>query len=146
MLVQRSNRVERPGIRWLIAGKFFLSLRHDIGQHLVEPLDAILGDVRLHSGSDGRVHDDRLICIAVHSRLGENDRLVLDTVGAGDSPSEPPQVSRYQGAVNVPNDQTCERPAHIEHSDTRVCLATYDTVSYSGYRRVQLWCWTRALA
>lgn len=117
--VQRGNGIKRTGIRWLLTGKFLFPLEHHTGQHLVKLLDALFGNFRLHPRSDSSIHNDRLIGVAMHARLREDDRLLLKSICAGDSPSEPTQVGRYQGAVNIPNDQTRVSRTHTEHSGMR---------------------------
>ncbi|MGF6889020.1 hypothetical protein ABIA39_008491 [Nocardia sp. GAS34] len=88
-LMQHRNGIDRTGIRRLIARKLPFSVEHDAGQHLVKPLDATLRDIRLNPGGDGGIHDDRLIGVAMHACLREDDRLFIKTVRACDSPSEP---------------------------------------------------------
>lgn len=119
VFVQRGNGIKRTGIRWLLTGEFLFPLEHHTGQYLVKPLDALFGNFRLHARSDSCIHNNRLVGVAMHTRLREDDRLLLKTICAGDTPSEPTQVSRYQGAVNIPDDQTRVSRTHTEHSGMR---------------------------
>jgi|GEM_PF-3947003 len=119
MLMQRGDGIGGARICRLITGELVFALRHDTGQHLVKPLDTTFCNSRLNTRSDGSIHHDRLIGVTVYPRPREDDGLVLETIRTGDSPSEPTQVGRNQGSIDIPNDQTCVSRTHTQHSGTR---------------------------
>ncbi len=114
VIMQGRQRLCGTRIRRLVAGKLSLTLRHDLCQLDVEPSDPALCQLGSNPRTDGRVHDNRFVGVAVHSFPREGDILLSNVIRASHRSAEPTKVRRNQRAVNVPHDQTGPCIAHVE--------------------------------